>query len=369
MLLGKENSAAILDQLQKFHLDLEFSVGIWYFSPSGSRFRETDQAIPIEVRLEKIASLQDYGVNAIEAHYPNEINDENIDLYKSFVKDTGIRVITVIPNLFFQLQWEFSSLASPLEDIRQKAIQRLIRTLELNRELETDFCVIWPGSDGYENTFGIDFIDMRKRFAEGIAEALDQVPKVKIAIEPKPYEPRGRIIYGTTAEGLLLAEKVEGLLENEENTKMLQEGKTIVGLNPEVGHVHMAGEDLPYAFSLGLEYGRLFHTHWNSQPLGNFDQDQNVGLISPEQAEAALYMLKMHGYRGYFGLDINPERMPVERAVKNNIDALRSMNERIERLDHERILECVNRPDLNRGILEAILIRARAPIGTNLPKF
>jgi len=208
---------------------------------------------------------------------------------------------------------------------------------------------------------------MRDRFAYGIAEAMDQVPGVRVAIEPKPYEPRGRIIYGTTAEGILVAQKVEGALKNEENKRILSEGHSLVGLNPEVGHVLMAYEDLPYAFSLAMEYGKLLHTHWNSQPAGNYDQDQNVGVISPEQAEAALYVLKMHGYKGYFGIDINPERMPVEVAVKNNIDAIRSMNARIEELDHEAIVEAVNNPDKHRGLIEAILIRARAPKTISLP--
>ena len=141
---------------------------------------------------------------------------------------------------------------------------------------------------------------------------------------------------------------------------MLAKGETLVGLNPEVGHVLMGYEDLPYAFSLAMEYGRLMHTHWNSQPLGNYDQDLNAGVVSPEQMEAALYVLKMYGYRGYFGIDINPERMPVERAVINCMDALRAANDRINALDHEKVLYATRHPDKARGWLEAYLIRMRA---------
>jgi xylose isomerase len=111
---------------------------------------------------------------------------------------------------------------------------------------------------------------------------------------------------------------------------------------------------------LAMEYGRLFHSHWNSQPLGNYDQDLNVGLIGPEQTEAALYTLKMYGYRGYFGIDINPERMPVDVALRNNMDALRAANDRIDHLDHEKVLWATEHPDKARGWLEAYLIRARA---------
>ncbi|MCX6843336.1 MAG: hypothetical protein NTX53_13765 [candidate division WOR-3 bacterium] len=104
------------------------------------------------------------------------------------------------------------------------------------------------------------------------------------------------------------------------------------------------------------------------QPLGNFDQDLNVGTISPEQTEALLYVLKMHGYQGWFGIDINPERMPVETALRINMDALRAANDRIGALDHESILYAVNHPDKARGWLEGYLVRAHAIRPSLLPQ-
>jgi xylose isomerase len=358
----------LVDHLNHFELDLKFSAGVWCFAPGGGRFHDRyvpDQ--PIEARLEIAAKLADYGLRAMEAHYPNEINEENLDVWKSFARDTGIRILTVVPLLFWDAQFEWGSLSSPIPEIRRAAILRSIRTLELNKELDTDFAIVWPGIDGYENAFGTDLVAARDRFAEGLAEAMDAVPGVRVAEEPKPYEPRGHILYGTTYEGLLLAQKVEALLQNEENRKLLQEGHALMTLNPEVGHMLMGYEDPPYAFSLVLEYGRLAHTHWNSQPLGNYDQDLNVGVIAPEQTEAALYALKMHGYQGYFGIDINPLRMPVEQALWNCMDALRAANERINSLDHEQVIWATTHPDQARGWLEAYLIRQRAPYPEKLP--
>jgi xylose isomerase len=358
----------LVQHLNHFELELKFSAGVWYFAPGGGRFHDRytpDQ--PIEARLEVAARLGDYGLRAMEAHYPNEISEENLDVWRTFARDTGIRILTVVPLLFWDAQFEFGSLSSPIPAVRQAAIQRTIRTLELNKELGTDFAIVWPGIDGYENAFGMDLVAARDRFAGGLAQAIDAVPGVRVAEEPKPYEPRGHILYGTTYEGLLLAQKVEGLLQNEENRKLLAEGHALMALNPEVGHVLMGYEDLPYAFSLVLEYGRLAHTHWNSQPLGNYDQDLNVGVIAPEQTEAALYVLKMHGYQGYFGIDINPERMPVEQALKNSMDALRAANDRINSLDHEQVIWATTHPHKARGWLEAYLIRKRALYPDRLP--
>jgi xylose isomerase len=351
----------LLQHLRSFELDLKFSAGIWFFSIAGSRFHDRYRlALDIPQRLDIASKLKADGLVALEAHYPNEINEENLDIWKQFVRDTGIRLVAVVPLLFYDSQFEWGSLSSPLPGAREAALDRTKRTLEVCKEVEADLMIVWPGIDGYENGFGMNFYEVRDRFAHGLAEALDAVPGIPLAFEPKPYEPRGRILYGTTSEALILAEKVEGMLTHPRHLSLLKQGKRVVGLNPEVGHMLMAYEDLAYSFSLAMEYDRLLHTHWNSQPLGNYDQDLNVGVVSPEQMEAALYALKMHGYRGYFGIDIYPERMSVEAALRNSMDALRAANDRVNSLDHERVLWATQNPHKGAGWLEAYLIRARA---------
>jgi xylose isomerase len=358
----------MLAHLNSFHLDLKFSAGIWFFSPANSRFHAKYQPeLNIEQRLEIAAKLKDDGLVALEAHYPNEVNERNLDLWRAFTRDTGIRLITVIPLLFWDEPFEWGSLSNPIEKHRRAAIDRTIGALRMNRELDTNFAVVWPGIDGYENNFGHDFPGMRQRFVDGLVEAMDAVPGVRIAFEPKPYEPRGRILFGTTPEGILLGHMVESSLAAQENRRLLKEGHALCAMNPEIGHVLMGFEDLPYAFSWPLSEGRLAHSHWNSQPLGNYDQDLNVGVISPEQCEALLYTLKMHGYQGHFGIDVNPERMPVDVAIRNSMDAIRAASDRINNLDHSSIMQAVMQPDQHRGWLEAYLIRERARPGALTP--
>jgi len=351
-----------LAHLNSFSLDLKFTAGIWFFSPCNSRFHDkyTDD-IGIEQRLEIAATLKDDGLVGLEAHYPNEINEDNAEMWMSFCRETGIRLVTVIPLLFWDKDFEFGSLSNPIAAPRKKAIERTIGALRLNKEMDTDFAVVWTGIDGYENGMGLDFASARARFADGLAQAMDEVPGVRIAFEPKPYEPRGHILYGTTPEGVLLGRDVEAKLTNPENMKLLAEGHKLVCLNPEIGHMLMALEDVGYAFSWPLSEGRLAHTHWNAQPLGNYDQDLNVGVISPEQLESGLYTMKLHGYQGLFGIDINPERMPVDMALRISIDAMRAANDRINDLDHEALMFAHANPHKARGWIESHMIRARAP--------
>ncbi|MGD9690072.1 MAG: TIM barrel protein [Phycisphaerales bacterium] len=357
----RRSSAEMLAHLRGFELELKFSAGIWYFSPAASRFHARyGPELSIEQRLEIAAKLAPAGLKGIEAHYPNEVNEDNLDLWRAFSQSTGIKLISVIPLLFFDVAFEFGSLSNPDAGVRRMAIERSTRALALNRALDTEFAIVWPGIDGYELGFGMDFAAARARFAEGLAEAMDAAPGVRVAFEPKPYEPRGHILFGTTPEGVLLGRDVESKLRAPANVALLREGHRLCCMNPEVGHVLMGFEDLAYAFSWPLSEGRLAHTHWNSQPLGNYDQDLGVGSISPELVEGLLYTLKMHGYGGYFGIDINPERTPVDVAVRNSMDALRAANDRVNALDHESILLAHEHPARSRGWLEGYLTRARA---------
>jgi xylose isomerase len=338
-------------------LELRFSVGIWYFTPGGGRFHE--RFVPeasVEERIEMAAAMADLGVTGIEAHYPAEVNEENAHLYRRLRDEAGVRLVAVPFSHFFDRRFEFGSLSNPDPAVREHAKEVAVGALRLIHDLEADVAISWPGMDGYRYLHGTPFMAMWDRFESTMAEAMDEVPGVRVAIEPKPYEPAANNIYRTTAEGILAAQRIEARLKHPDNRRLLQEGHALVGLNPETGHVKMGFEMLPAAFSLVALEGRLAHTHWNSQPDGNYDQDNNVAVVNPHEAEALLYALWAVGYKGWFGIDINPENIPIEKAVELNIHGLEKMKERVARLPHERILECHLRPAEHRGELEEILI-------------
>ncbi len=347
----------LIKHMKSFKLDLNFSVGIWYFTPSGGRFH--DRYVPekdIKERLKIAEEFAQYGVTGIEAHYPAEVNWDNLDLYKTLEKNAGIKLIAMPFAHFFDKDFEFGSLSSPYAKVRDKAIRTGVEGLKLFKQAGENCAISWPGIDGYTYSLGTIFYWMWNNFEESMATIIDEVPGVRVAIEPKPYEPAPNNIYRTTAEGILAAKRIENKLKNPKNIELLKKGYTIVGLNPEIGHVRMGYEDLAAAYSLVSFEGRLAHTHCNSQPLGNYDQDLNVGVIEWQQAEAMLYALKMVGYREYFGIDINPERMPVKKAVELNTKVLKLMNERIEALPHEKIVDCYLDPDHHRGGIEEIIL-------------
>jgi len=347
---------AMLANLRK-DIEIKKSVGIWYFAPGGGRFHDRYvKPRSIRERLEMAAGLAKYGITGIEAHYPAEINEGNAHLYTRLAKEAGIRVVGIPFSHFFDKAFEFGSLSNPNPKVRDLAIERAIGGLKLVKKMRAQAAISWPGIDGYRYLHGKPFMKMWDLFEGSLAEAMDEVPGVMVAIEPKGYEPAPNNIYRTTAEGILAAQRIERRLKNPINRKLLAQGHTLVGLNPEIGHVKMSFEILPAAYSLVCLEGRLAHTHWNSQPDGNFDQDNNVGVVNMQESEALFYSLWAIGYREWFGIDINPENMPVAKAVAINTAALDKIKERVARLPHEQIIECHMHPEKNRGRLEQILI-------------
>ncbi len=81
---------------------------------------------------------------------------------------------------------------------------------------------------------------------------------------------------------------------------------------------------------------------------------------------AALLTLKMQGYDGFYGLDINPERIPVERALVLSMNALEAGCTIVNELDYDRLVEAMYSPQENRGVVEDVLTRALAPKSADL---
>ena len=103
------------------------------------------------------------------------------------------------------------------------------------------------------------------------------------------------------------------------------------------------------------------HSHWNSQPLGNYDQDLNIGVLGYDQMLATLLVFKMHSFKGYYGIDINPERMPVERALVLSMNSLDAATDVINGLDYDTLVAAMFDPAGYPGTVEDVMTRALAP--------
>ena len=99
----KYDKEGLIKHLNEFKLEPKFSLGVWYFAPGGGRFHDRYvPAMTIEERLNLAAEMKDLGFTGLEAHYPAEINNDNIDLYKNLQQETGLQVVGIPFSHFFE---------------------------------------------------------------------------------------------------------------------------------------------------------------------------------------------------------------------------------------------------------------------------
>jgi len=160
--------------------------------------------------------------------------------------------------------------------------------MDVGADLGAKTYVFWGGREGAEVDGGKDAVTAVKRMRDAINFFVEysesQNYGYRLALEPKPNEPRGDIYFPTVGSML-------GFIATLDRPDL-------VGVNPEVAHEQIAGLNFYHAVAQALEAGKLFHIDLNGQKPGRFDQDLRFGQ---EDAKNALFLVRMLENYGYDG--------------------------------------------------------------------
>lgn len=186
---------------------------------------------------------------------------------KTAAEETGLTIEMVTTNLFSHPVFKDGGLTSNDRSVRRFALRKVLRNIDLTAELGAKTFVMWGGREGSEYDGAKDLHAALERYKEGLdlvaGYIKDKGYDIKIALEPKPNEPRGDIFLPTVGHALgFIAELEHG---------------DIVGLNPETGHEQMAGLNYTHGLAQALWADKLFHIDLNGQRSIKFDQDLVFG--------------------------------------------------------------------------------------------
>ncbi len=310
-------------------LPWNISAGVWFIESKGgdrftSRFKEE-----ISIK-ERIKLLGDSGlVNGIEIHYPYEVTEESFEEIRNTAKNYNLKILTVIPGLFNEMEFKNGSLSSPDEKTRKKAINRIITSIKMNEELKKkeeggEFAIFWPAADGTTYPFDSNHIKKRSLIREGLLEALNSTIG-NLVIEHKPSDPAAKTYFGTTSEAILLVKYLREAINNNNR----------IGINPEMAHLLMADASLGYDISYLIEEKMLFHTHWNTCRRRGADTDMIVGTDNFYETMEVFYWLKRYGYDKWLGLDLMPKNENSIEAVRISIKAMTLMYNKVLEIYNE----------------------------------
>ena len=311
-----------------------YSVGVWNDNPGASRFGEATRSH--KTVIERIRLLKSLGIGAIEAH-DNEVKPEMVDEVKHILDEEGLIMGMYTPNFFWDKEYANGALASHDPAIRRKAIDRFKRAIDNAHKLEARVVVYWNGQEGSDVALGKCGVQALGYLRDAFNEVLEYDYEnygdkaLRLAIEPKPNEPRCHMLVPTVGDALAFALS----LDPRHNHR--------VGVNPETAHSVMIGLDYVKDLETALYFKRLFHIHLNDQEGPKYDQDLAFASAHLKRGLETVAVLKRHNYDGLIGFDLNPLRTDNEamrsNIIKTSIKNFERLSQLADEIDWDKVEE------------------------------
>ena len=289
-----------------------FSFGLWTLGNVGrDPFGDPTRA-PVDP-IDTVKLLGQLGAWGVSLHDNDLVpfdaspaeRDRIVARFSAAVADAGMCVPMATTNLFTHPVFKDGAFTSNDRDVRRFALQKTMRAIDLGVELGATTFVLWGGREGSEVTVAKPPIDAFTRYLEAIdflcGYVRDQGYELRLAIEPKPNEPRGDSFLATVAHALTFIDHLQH--------------REMVGVNPEVAHETMAGLNFVHAVALALWAGKLFHIDLNAQRMSRFDQDLRFGQEDIKEAFLLVRLLETSGYAGPRHFDAHALRVEDQDGV------------------------------------------------------
>ena len=289
-----------------------FTFGLWTVgNPGRDPFGDAVRPAVSPVRIvQKLGELGAYGVNfhdndLVPRDATTAEREKIIRDFKSALAESGMKVPMATTNLFGDPVFRDGAFTSTDAFVRRHAIQKTMRAMDLGKEFGAETYVFWGGREGTETNASKDPQEAMKWFRDAINFLCEyniaQGYNYRMALEPKPNEPRGDIFLPTIGHALAFIYTLDH--------------PAMVGVNPEVAHDTMVGLDFSHGVAQALEAGKLFHIDLNSQKPGRYDQDHRFGSEDPKQAFFLVKLLEESGYKGMLHFDSHAYRTEDEAGV------------------------------------------------------
>ncbi len=300
---------------------LKMSMGIWGNTNLPDRFNVTGfgRFVPVVDRIKEVGQIE--GIDGIELHLPTELDESNADEIEKVMGDYNLQIVQLCGHTWTEKQYKHGALANSDKKVRDAAVVRVNAALDMAARFNVPISVLWPATDGNDFPLQSDYLALYDRYVQSVREILDHLHannyRTRLCIEPKPFEPRGHIMMGTTAQALCIVNEV-----NDPN----------FGINLDIGHSLIAGENVEDQLSLICRYGRLYHTHFNDNDQ-QCDLDLPPGTVNFIRLVSIMYVLDQAGYDGWFGLDLFPYRDEPRKFIELSRDNLRLAGRVVELLN------------------------------------
>ena len=298
-----------------------FGAGLWNFATYVDRYAVDGYGEPRST-IEQIELAAEVGdISYVDLNYPftGELTTADV---KGALERTGLRAIGVTPDIYLR-EHQMGAFTNPDPDKRASAMEIMHGAAEAVRALGARYVKIWPGQDGFDYPFQVDYKELNRLAVEGMRELASAHPDLKFVIEYKPREPRTHMFWSSAARTVLGIQAMD--VDN-------------VGVLLDFGHALFGGESPAEAAQLLIDHGLLWGMDVNDNYRG-WDDDMVVGTVHITEVFEFFHTLRKNGWEGVWQLDQFPFREDVVDNARTSIRFLKALHRALDRLDEDALAE------------------------------
>jgi L-rhamnose isomerase/sugar isomerase len=269
----KQGESAVFERVCAALDAFRIEIPSWGFANTGTRFGKFAQAGAATTIEEKFADAGQ--VNRLTGATPTLALHVLWDLpgggahdvaeVRALERRYGVRTGSINPNLFQDQEYKFGSLCNPDAAVRERALDHVIKSIELGQQLGSRDVSLWladgsnyPGTQSMRARIG--WLEEALRAAHGRL-----APEQRLLVEYKPFEPA---FYHTDIADWGMA------------TELARAAGPQARVLVDTGH-HYAGQNIEQIVAWLLHTGMLGGFHFNDRRYA--DDDLTLGSIDPYQ--------------------------------------------------------------------------------------
>ena len=319
----------------------EFGAGIWMFQQFVDRYATDAYGPPVSTleAIERAAAVGD--IKVLDINYPFAGEDVTVARVRETLQRTGLHVQAITPHLYMR-EFQLGSFTNPDPAMRHKAVDLGKQAIEVAHQLDARYVKFWPGQDGFDYPFQVDYRRLWDYSVEGVRAVAQADPGMQFAIEYKEKEPRTHMFFSSAARTLLAIEDI---------------GMENVGIVFDLGHSFFAKETPADVLQLVSRRGKLVSVELNDN-WRDWDDDMAVGSVHLLETLEFLSALRQIHWQGPLLLDQFPFREDPIRAAQASIRTIRGMEKLLDRLDLGALTAAQGRQDAleaQRLVMDALL--------------
>src|SRR3989442_235252 len=262
-------------------INYEFGAGIWMFQQFIDRYA-TDAYGPAVGTLEAIERAAAVGdIKGLDINYPFAGEGVTVAQVRETLQRTGLRAQAITPHLYMR-EFQLGSFTNPDPVMRGKAVDLGKQAVEVAHQLDAKYVKFWPGQDGFDYPFQVDYSKLWDSSVEGVRAVAQSDPGMQFAIEYKEKEPRTHMFFSSAARTLLAIEDM---------------GVQNVGIVLDLGHSLFAKETPADALQLVSRRGKLVSVELNDN-WRDWDDDMAVGGVLVLPTVENLFPLRLTAPEG-----------------------------------------------------------------------